>query len=48
MKVGYMLVTVDEKARTVSAVQKLWNEKTATWEIGDTFTIDKNVAGAGS
>ena len=35
---GYLLVTVDEKARTITAVQKLWNERTGAWERGDAFT----------
>jgi hypothetical protein len=39
IKDGYLLVTVDEKAHTVNAVQKVWNEQTQAWEIGDTFTI---------
>jgi len=37
MKQGYVLFTVDETAETVTAVQKLWNETTRTWETGDTF-----------
>jgi hypothetical protein len=39
VKTGYVLFTVDETAHTVSAVQKLWNPQTGTWEMGDTFTI---------
>jgi predicted phosphodiesterase len=43
IKEGYLLVTVDEKARTISAAQKLWNKETGLWEIGDTFSIDQSV-----
>lgn len=43
VKAGYVLFTVDETAHTVSAVQKLWNPQTGTWETGDAFTIaEKN------
>ena len=38
VKAGYVLFTVDETARTITAVQKLWNEKTSAWETGDAFT----------
>lgn len=39
VKPGYLLITVDEVKGTLSAVQKLWNENTNAWEIGDKFTI---------
>ncbi len=39
VKTGYVLFTVDETARTIAAVQKLWNERTGTWERGDTFSV---------
>jgi hypothetical protein len=39
VKVGYVLFTVDETARTITAVQKLWNEKTGIWERGDAFAV---------
>lgn len=38
VKTGYALFTVDETAHTITAVQKLWNERTGAWETGDTFT----------
>jgi hypothetical protein len=38
VKAGYVFFTVDEATRTVTGVQKLWNEKTSAWETGDTFT----------
>jgi hypothetical protein len=38
VKAGYVLFTVDETRRTVTAVQKLWNERTNAWETGDAFT----------
>ena len=38
VRTGYVLFTVDETARTVTAVQKLWNEETGAWETGDAFT----------
>lgn len=38
MKTGYVLFTVNETAYTVTAVQKLWNERTGAWETGDAFT----------
>lgn len=41
VKTGYVLFTVDETAHTVSAIQKLWNRQTGTWETGDVFTIAK-------
>ena len=37
VKTGYVLFTVDETARTVTAVQKLWNERSGAWETGDAF-----------
>jgi hypothetical protein len=37
VKPGYVLFTVDEKARTITAVQKFWNEAAGTWKTGDTF-----------
>ena len=37
VKTGYVLFTVDETARTVTAVQKIWNERTGKWETGDEF-----------
>ncbi len=37
VKTGYVLFTVDETARTVTAVQKIWNEGTGKWETGDAF-----------
>ncbi len=39
VKAGYALFTVDETARTITAVQKLWNEGTNTWERGDVFAV---------
>jgi hypothetical protein len=48
MKVGYLLITVDEQAQTVTAVQKLWSEQTGSWEIGDTFMINKALAESGT
>jgi hypothetical protein len=38
VKAGYVLFTVDETTRTITAVQKGWNEKTSAWETGDAFT----------
>ena len=38
VKTGYLLFTVDETAHTITAVQKLWNERTGAWETGDAFT----------
>jgi hypothetical protein len=38
VKAGYVLFTVDETRRTITAVQKGWNEKIGAWEIGDAFT----------
>jgi hypothetical protein len=38
VKTGYVLFTVDETAHTITAVQKLWNERTGAWETGDVFT----------
>jgi len=38
VKSGYVLFTVDEAARTITAVQKLWDEKIGMWETGDAFT----------
>lgn len=40
MKVGYLLVTVDEGTFTIKAVQKLWNVNTKQWETGDNFTMN--------
>ncbi len=37
VKTGYVLLTVDERAHTITAVQKLWNEKTGAWETVDAF-----------
>lgn len=37
-EISYVLFTVDEMAKTVHAVQKVWNEDKKTWEIGDKFT----------
>jgi hypothetical protein len=37
VKAGYVLVTVDESAHTITAVQKLWNEERGVWETGDSF-----------
>lgn len=39
VKAGYVLVTVDESAHTITAVQKLWNEERGAWETGDSFAI---------
>jgi hypothetical protein len=39
VKTGYVLFTVNEVARTITAVQKLWNESTDKWESGDAFTV---------
>ncbi len=39
VRAGYVLFTVDETARTIAAVQKLWNESTGTWEKGDAFVV---------
>lgn len=38
IKAGYVLFTVDETEKIVTAVQKLWNETTGAWETGDTFS----------
>lgn len=39
VKVGYVLFTVDEAARTITAVQKVWNESTGIWEKRDAFAV---------
>ena len=38
-KVGYFVVTVDEKAGTMSAVQKVYDYVNGTWTTGDRFTL---------
>lgn len=38
-KVGYLVITVHEESGTFDGVQKVFNPKTQSWEIGDTFTI---------
>ena len=37
--VGYLVITVDETAGTMSAVQKVYDTQTNVWRIGDTFTL---------
>ena len=37
--VGYLVVTVNETAGTMSAVQKVYTPETKTWRTGDQFTL---------
>jgi hypothetical protein len=38
-KVGYFIVTVDERAGTMSAVQKVYDHVNGTWTTGDLFVL---------
>lgn len=39
IETGYLLMTVDEQAGTVTGLQKLWNGRKKQWERGDTFIL---------
>ncbi len=36
---GYLVMTVDERAKKVTGVQKLWNAQKGLWVRGDVFTL---------
>lgn len=40
--VGYLLITVNETAGTMSAVQKVYTPSTGTWRTGDRFTLSSS------
>jgi hypothetical protein len=40
--VGYLLITVNETAGTMRAVQKTYTPGTGTWHIGDQFTLSSS------
>jgi hypothetical protein len=42
--VGYLVVTVNETAGTMSAVQKIYTPETRTWRTGDQFTLSSTGA----
>jgi hypothetical protein len=41
-KVGYLVVTVDEHAGTMSGVQKVYDHVNGTWTTGDRFTLSSS------
>ena len=39
VETGYLVIKVDERAGKVTGIQKIWSNKTGTWERGDIFTL---------
>jgi len=42
--VGYVIITVNETARTMNAVQKVYDPDTKVWRIGDKFSLTSSGA----
>ncbi len=38
---GYLVITVDEQKGTLKGEQKVLNQKTGKWEVGDSFSLKK-------